>query len=128
MPTGRSCPATSAKRSPATGRRGRRCGGPGRAAGCGWTCARPAARSAPAPAGTRPADLAAAVSHMLDFPGVVVTDFRPTYRDEPDVTMTKIRLMSSGGGNEELVEGFGGGGVGPETRGGGEPADGGRAG
>ena len=36
--------------------------GPAREAGCGWTCGRPAARSAPAPAGTRPADRGAAVS------------------------------------------------------------------
>jgi hypothetical protein len=30
---------------------------------------------------------------MLDFPGVVVTDFRRTYRDETDVIMTKIRVI-----------------------------------
>jgi hypothetical protein len=31
---------------------------------------------------------------MLEFPGVVVTDFRRAYRDESDVIMTKIRDMS----------------------------------
>ena len=48
---------------------------------------------------------------MLDGDRAPITDFRRLNRDETDTIMTEIRLVSSGGCNEELVEGFGGGGV-----------------
>jgi hypothetical protein len=51
-------------------------------------------------------------SQMLDAHPPHITDFGLPYRDKTGVIMTKIRLVSSGGCNEEVVEGFGGGGVG----------------
>jgi hypothetical protein len=48
---------------------------------------------------------------MLDSHQAHVTDFGRWNRRKTDMIMAKIRLVSSGGCNEELVEGFGGGGV-----------------
>ena len=44
------------------------------AAGYGWTCGRPAARSASAPAGTHPADRGRGCVHMLDIRQRLITD------------------------------------------------------
>ena len=87
---GPSCPAMSAKRSPITGRKGRPCG----AAGCGWTCGRPAARSASAPAGTHPADRGRGCVHMLDIRQRLITDLGRPNQGKPDKIMTEIRDKS----------------------------------
>jgi hypothetical protein len=48
---------------------------------------------------------------MLDRYPRHVMDLGHANRDEPDMIMAKSRLVSSGGCNEVVVEGFGGGGV-----------------
>jgi hypothetical protein len=45
---------------------------------------------------------------MLDICGFLCTDFGHLNRGKLDVIMTKIRLVSSGGCNEVVVERFGG--------------------